>query len=339
MAKRGGNRPRNNTNRALPINKDVSTASQRDEPIEIPLTNQALFNIIEKAGNFNPFPLRLATLKKIEDITQRPLICYVTKTSNISPEAPVSIEHSDLTGFYDLIKTTEGPNVDILIVSNGGIAEATERIVKLIRNHYENIRFIVPSNAYSAATLLSLSGNEIIMTKLGTLGPIDPQIRGIPARAIERAFENIKDRITKEGPVSLTAYLPLLQKYDLHLLEMCRSARELSEELAKAWLSEYMLKCDINDSKITTIVDSLNSFDENKSHSRGIDLKKARELGLIVTNAEDYGIEDYLISLLNQFNIMFERTPYVKLFENSRGINWGRNYTQLLIEQPPSRPK
>jgi hypothetical protein len=70
------------------------------------------------------------------------------------------------------------------------------------------------------------------MDTVGTLGPIEPQINGIPARAILRAFETIQKRLHDEGPKGLTAYMPLLSKYDLHILEICKSAQELSEELA-----------------------------------------------------------------------------------------------------------
>ena len=66
---------------------------------------------------------------------------------------------------------------------------------------------------------MCFSGDAILTLPEGTLGPIDPQLNGIPARAILRAFETLEERLAKEGPKALTAYVPLLQKYDLHLLE------------------------------------------------------------------------------------------------------------------------
>ena len=232
----------------------------------------------EKPEGVEAFELRKETITRIEKITQRPLICYVTKTSGVPQGVPVSIEDSDLTGFSDLVQTTPGPAVDVLVVSNGGVPEATERIVRLLREKFESIRFIVPANAFSAATLMSFSGDEILMDSQGTLGPIDPQLGGIPARAILRAVETLEERLKTEGPNALTAYMPMLSKYDLHLLEICKSAEELSKELARNWLSKYMLKCPENDERVTNIVNFFSDYDMHKSHGRSIDRSKAHEL-------------------------------------------------------------
>ncbi len=125
------------------------------------------------------------------------------------------------------------------------------------------------------------------MGSLGTLGPIDPQINGVPARAILRAFENLEGRLKVEGPRALTAYMPLISKYDLHILEICKSAQELSEELSRTWLSQYMLKCAPEDEALAKVVNFFKSYDVHKSHGRSIDRDRAREQGLSqVVNAE-----------------------------------------------------
>lgn len=69
--------------------------------------------------------------------------------------------------------------------------------------------------------MLALSGNSIVLHSSAILGPIDPQINGVPARSIKRGFEKAKDRIAKEGPEALPAYIPLIEKYSLELLELC----------------------------------------------------------------------------------------------------------------------
>ena len=247
---------------------------------KIPSTYQAITDYFAKFGQVNPFLLRNETFKRIENATGRPLICYVTKTHHVAAGVPAYIDDSDLTGFGDLIALVAGDALDVFIVSNGGSAEASERIVRLLRGRFTSIRFLVPSNAYSAATLICFSGDEIVMGSRGTLGPIDPQINGVPARAILRAFENLEGRLKVEGPRALTAYMPLISKYDLHMLEICKSAQELSEELARSWLSTYMLKCPADDASVTKIVDFFKSFDQHKSHGRSIDRERAREQGL-----------------------------------------------------------
>ena len=109
--------------------------------------------------------------------------------------------------------------VDILIHSPGGRPDATERIVGLLRGKFREVHFLIPHSAYSAATMLALSGDSITLHPSATLGPIDPQINGTPARSIKRGFEKAKRQIAEEGPATLPAYIPLIEKYTLDLLE------------------------------------------------------------------------------------------------------------------------
>jgi len=311
---------------------------------KLPVTYQAITDYFERLKQTNTFILRKETFQRIERITGRPLICYVTKTHNLPRGIPAYIDDGDLIGFADLIQTVQGNMVDIFIVSNGGSVEATERIVRLLRGRFNTIRFIVPANAYSAATIMCFSGDEIYMDSLGTLGPIDPQIEGIPARAILRAFETIENRLKEEGPRALTAYMPLISKYDLHILEICKSAQQLSQELARNWLSSYMLKCKEDDTRITNCVDFFSNYDIHKSHGRSIDREKVREFGIKAINIEEIeGLADAVRSLSNQYELWFDKTSFYKVFENAWGINWGRQTQsvtfQLPVLAPPGMPQ
>jgi Serine dehydrogenase proteinase len=313
----------------MPSTEDLSL-------IPIPSTYQELFNLFTALKEFSPFVLRERTFKNIESLTGRPLISFVAKTSNVPQGIPVAIDDSDLLGFGDLVSSIQGDSVDVFLVSNGGSAEAAERIVRLLRERFSEIRFIVPANAYSAATLICLSGDEIIMDAVGTLGPIDPQINGIPARAILRAFEQLEERLKSEGPRALTAYMPLISKYDLHILEICKSAQDLSEELARTWLSAYMLKCSEADETVDRVVKFLSDYDIHKSHGRSVGLTKARELGLKVKSVTEVdGLAPLVRSLFNQYALWFDSTSFYKMYENAHGINWGRQI-QFIVPQSPS---
>ncbi|HAW57444.1 MAG TPA: hypothetical protein DCX03_00275 [Bacteroidales bacterium] len=303
---------------------------------KIPATYQGLMNLFASLKEVNLFEIRKETMVRIEEKTGRKLICYVSQTTGDTRNIPTGIDDSDLTGFNDLVSTSPGDEIDVLIISNGGLAEAAERIVKLIRSNYNSVRYFLPSNAYSAATLISFSGDQLVMGPISTLGPVDPQIGGIPARAIIRAFDRVEKRLQEEGPKSLTAYMPLLQKYDLHLLEMCESAQQLSQELAREWLSKYLLKDSAEPDEVTDIVEYFSSFDLHKSHARGIDREVAKSKGLPVVFTEELGINELVGSLLNQYMIAFDKSPFYKIFENARGVNWGKqmNNIQLQIQNP-----
>jgi hypothetical protein len=306
---------------------------------KLPISYQEINDYYQSFGESTPFVLRKETFTRIEAITERPLICYVAKTSNVAPSLPTSIDDSDLIGFTDLIHSIGGKAVDVLIESNGGSAEAAERIVRLLRARFDSVRFIIPANAYSAATLICFSGDSVVMGSIATFGPIDPQINGIPARAILRAFKTLEKRLAEEGPRALTAYVPLISKYDLHLFEICKSAEELSKELAANWLGDYMLKCPSDDPRVATIVDYFSDYDEHKSHGRSIDRRKARELGLVIEDVEDTtGLDDLIRSLHNQYAFWFDKTGFLKMFEDSRGVSWGRLAQNVTVQLPISVP-
>lgn len=339
-------RPQRKTSNQVPGQPGIQPATRTSQPFEwvsIPVTYQELTENAKKAaeaGGFDPYALRSRTMREIEDKTGRPLICYVARTWNVPGklpfQPPVQIEDADLIGFGDLVSTSPGDGVDVFLVSNGGSAEATERIVNLLRGNYGYVRFILPANAYSAATLMAFAGDTIVMDRLATLGPIDPQLNGIPTRAFLRAFEAVQQAVKEGGPQALTAYMPLLAKYDLHILEICKSAEQLSAELAGKWLSQYMFKCDSSDSRVAQIVDFFSSHDKHKSHARSIDRDTARNVGLNVSRVEDdNALAEHVHSLYIQYDWFFDHTPFLKLFENSRGVSWGR---QLPVASEPIAP-
>jgi len=252
-----------------------------------------------------------------------------------------SIDDNDIPGFTDLIESTPGDIVDVLVVSNGGSPLAAERIVKMLRQKFKHIRFIIPSNAFSAATMICFSGDEIIMNATSsTLGPIDPQLEGIPIRAVLRGLEEIERRVKEEGTIILDIYSSLIEKYSIPFIEICKSAMGLTEELAKNWLESYMFKDEIAEKTIDgedikNIVTTFLNYDEHKDHGRSIDREKARELKLKITNVEEIkGLGELVQSIYNQYGKWFELTGFFKMYENTRGISWGRRSNAIQASQP-----
>jgi hypothetical protein len=305
-------------------------------PNGIPVTYQDISTFVASRPGFNLFDLRKQTIEAIEKVTGNPLIAYVSKTSNVQAGTPVSIDDDDILGFSDLINSTQGDAIDVFIVSNGGSPVSAERIVKLLRGKFKKVRYLVAGNAYSAATIMCFGSDEIVMHSQGTLGPIDPQINGIPAYAILKSFEEVEERLKKEGPASLTAYMPLIAKYDLHLFNICRNAQKLSEELAKQYLNEFMfLPQPKTEAEIAAIVDFFMDHGLHKSHGRSIDRQVAELHGLKIVKPETTPpLDELMLSLFNQYQFFLVQSPFYKLFENVRGINWGRMNQQIQFPLP-----
>lgn len=122
--------------------------------------------------------------EEIEAETNRRLIVYAADFKKGSPYAPPIIEPDDKVGFSDLVEGLEREPLDILIRSTGGLAEVAEELVGMLRANFESIRFVVPDRAMSAATLMCLAGDSIIMDERSFLGPIDIRnLKVLPIRA------------------------------------------------------------------------------------------------------------------------------------------------------------
>ncbi|HET8773302.1 MAG TPA: hypothetical protein VFP80_05905 [Thermoanaerobaculia bacterium] len=279
--------------------------------------------------------LRKLVYREIEALRKRPLFIYAARFTD-TQTGPISIDLGDVDGFTDLVNaaSTDSHAVDVLIHSPGGSPEATERIVAILRNRFpQDVQFLIPHSAYSAATMLALSGNEIIMHPSATLGPIDPQVNGIPARSIRRGFDKIRELLRVEGPEALPAYLPLIEKHSIEILEICEDSLKLSKELVTEWLNRYMF-ADANGSEaIARAADFFSDYDTHKTHSRPLMFTKLADLGLKISIAEsplrELMREAYI--LLSGF---FMSTAFVKLFENSSGVSWGRQF-----QPTPSQPE
>ena len=95
----------------------------------------------------------------------------------------------------------------------------------------------------------------------------------------------------------------------------------------------------INDDEIDKIVSFFMDYGFHKSHGRSIDRNIAKEKGLVIINSEEISnLDSLLLSLFNQYHLFFAQSPFYKLFENSRGVNWGRaNQIQLPLSTIPNQ--
>lgn len=132
---------------------------------------------------------RIDIQKRIEEIRKRPLIAYVTSArQNAEWQMGIDAIAEFLDQIILLPKGCEA--VDLLVVSNGGDPTVAWRMMSLLRERVKRVGVLVPQSAFSAATLLALGADEIVMHSCGNLGPVDPQIRfarqipGMPAKEI-----------------------------------------------------------------------------------------------------------------------------------------------------------
>ena len=101
----------------------------------------------------------------IASMSQRP--CLVLARSQI--------QRTDMELIYRALDDVHGPAIDVLLSSCGGSVEGAYMIARSLRRRFGHVRIYVPHLAKSAATLLALAADEIVMGPLGELGPMDVQ--------------------------------------------------------------------------------------------------------------------------------------------------------------------
>lgn len=225
---------------------------------------------------------RQAKIAEIEAHTRRTLLCWVAGPNS-------EITKDDIPPIADLLHAVDASeNVDLLLQSPGGDIDITEKIVGMLRHRSNSLRVIVAESAKSAATLIAIASDAIVMGYTSELGPIDPQVfitspsgepMYRPAHSFLDGFEEIKRDVKETGELS-PAYLPMLQHYDPALLDYCRKAIERARIFAEGWLNRY--QCTGNPEKAEQIAKDLGDVKKHLSHGAVIDHTAATNLGLKV---------------------------------------------------------
>lgn len=189
---------------------------------------------------------RVVLIKRIQELRQRPLVSYVTSLTPF-PKATAYISHEDKIPFGEILDSVEGNKVDVLIESPGGLSEVAVELGTLLRNRFQDVAFIVPHAAMSAATMLVMSGDDILMDYRSALGAIDPQFVGPdgrpqPAQAVLNGLDTIKRWVDENKGVLHPAYIPILRSIDPGKLQSALDASELSVKIVTEYLVKYKFR-------------------------------------------------------------------------------------------------
>ena len=236
--------------------------------------------------------------------------------------------------------------MDLLVHSPGGSPEAVESIVESLRSKFTHIRIVIPSYAKSAATMMAMAADEIIMDDDAELGPIDPQMltaNGFsPAEAIKEQFLKASQEIAAD-PKKLSPWLPILQQMGPSLLVQCDNAIDLSKTLVKQWLTRFMFKGESNaEAMADAVAEYLGQHSNFKSHGRCIRMSALLEknLGLKISSLRaDPDVHRKAWALYCGLDVVFSLSPIFKLFYNSNddGLIRAQAIQQILV--PGAVPK
>ena len=161
------------------------------------------------------------------------------------------------------------------------------QIARAIKAHPARTTIFVPHYAMSGGTLLALAADEIVLSQHAVLGPIDPQIGGLPAASVLR--------VAQEKPIQNT------EDYTLVLADVGAMA---ITQLQKA--ARELLTGTVSDNAAIGIAEQLSSG--RWTHDYPIHYHEARELGLNVSQDMPQDIMD----LMALFPDTVRRQPSVR---------------------------
>lgn len=319
-------------------------------------------NALQKAGAqpdpLAPSPydnLRRKYLKELAAYTGRPVIVYASGWMEGRPADPahVSVYGRDVMGFMEAVHGLDKGPLDLMLHSPGGDANAAEMIMSYLRSEgFGPIRGIIPVSAMSAATMMALCCDEILMGRHSQLGPIDPQFtittpegpRSAPAQAILDQFENAKAECAS-NQAALAAWLPILRSYGPGLLSQCLSAQEAAEDMVSKAMTQYMFAGEDAEPTIREIAGWFNDHKMHRSHGKPLRIEEVAEKKVKVSALEDeQGLQDAVLSAWHGVQLSLSQVAVNKIVESSEAdgksgcwILSGSPGVQLLVNPQPPR--
>lgn len=189
-------------------------------------------------------------------------------------------------------------------------------MIKLCRNYTTGeVTVFVPMHAMSAATLIALGADSVILTKIGKLGPLDPQIPHpteggfMPVRSVTEIPDVLEKALApSSGEVGATAkgeaiVKPIAEQVDPYYL----TRHEKTADLAREYGQKLLSRRNISETLARRCLDYLIEY---PTHSYSVDLQEIQDnhsLGNVI-NCEDIAnidrgtqIEHNLIYMVNYF--------------------------------------
>jgi hypothetical protein len=303
--------------------------------------------------------VRRKYLAELSAYTQRPVIVYASgwlEGRPISDPSNVSVSTRDVMGFMEAVHGLPRGPLDLILHSPGGDPNAAQAIMQYLRHQgFNEIRAIVPISAMSAATMMALSCDRILMGRHSQLGPIDPQFtlvtpdgpRSAPAQSILDQFEQAKKECA-QTPEALAAWLPILRSYGPGLLSQCITAQQAAEDNVADAMAKHMFKAldaEAATARAENIASWFNDHKTHRSHGRPLQFDDVAGQQVEVSLLEnDNVMQDKVLSAWHGVQLSLSQVAVDKLIENNEGNAWllsGSPGLQILLggQAGPASPR
>lgn len=108
-------------------------------------------------------------------------------------------EHTAIEAMDALRAAGRDAPVDIILHTPGGLLSSAQQILHALKHHRGRKTAFIPYSAWSAGTMIALACDEIVLGSSAVIGPIDPQLGGLPAPLLAELLDDkTHDRITDQ---------------------------------------------------------------------------------------------------------------------------------------------
>jgi hypothetical protein len=109
-----------------------------------------------------------AAIQAFVDVRKRPALALLIDGEELVEQHLFDVDRATVD--------VHAPSIDLLIDSGGGAPDWAFQMMQLLRQRFDEIHACVPYWAKSAATLLCLGSDRIVVGDMAQLGPLDTQV-------------------------------------------------------------------------------------------------------------------------------------------------------------------
>lgn len=255
---------------------------------------------------------RKQLIADIESQRESKVLVYVTGDRN---PAPAQIGDDAVRPIYDHLRQMgHVSKLDVFLYSRGGAIDVPWRLANAFRQASDEWHVLIPYRANSAATLLALGADSIVLGAQGELGPIDPIMNiqrmvsqpggvgtviqeNVNVEDVMAYVRFVRERAGLSDQSALSNSLTkLTERLDAVTLGNAHRTHSHIRDVARRMLLSRNEPA--NEQTMGTIIETL--AERVYAHGHAIGFRDAREIGLPAHEAVD-GLDDLMWRLLSDY--------------------------------------
>lgn len=266
--------------------------------------------------------VRRKYLQKLHVENKRNVVAYYSAWVQKQGAKGVGIEDADMNAFMSCLHGLDFKlGLDLILHTPGGDVAAVEALIEYLHRKFKgDIVAYIPQLAMSGGTMMACACKEIYLGDHSNLGPIDPQLNGIPATSVQHEFERAISEV-KQDKSRAEIWRMIIGRYPPGFVGDCENAIKWSHAIAARWLKECMFSSDEDgETKANRVATALQNRNERFNHARKIGPEECARIGLKIQKLESNDrLQDLILSIHHAFILSLSQPSIVKIVENHDG--------------------